>query len=102
MLVLLAGLARAGLVAADLAPACRVVRVALQHRPLAGHLRRRKAERRAGAAEAAAALPVAEVVLAGRRIEVLGEHRRESLRLGGLEHHLEPHQLTCDILAQMP
>src|SRR5215207_3823275 len=45
MLVLLAGPARAGLVAADLAPACRIVRITLEHSRVAGHLRRRKAER---------------------------------------------------------
>ena len=42
-----------------------------------------------------------ELVLAGGRIEMLGEHGRETLRFRLLEHHLDAHELARHLLAQV-
>ena len=64
-------------------------------------LPQRRAKPSAGPAPKAVALGQIELVLAGGGIEVLGEHGRQLLRLGLLEHHLDAHELAGHLLAQM-
>src|SRR5689334_3689494 len=96
MLVFLAGAARAAFVATDLAPACRIVGLALWRRCSRGRDAVARQRLRTGTSQR-------ELILAGRGIDLVRLHVRQRRRLrrrrGGSDLHA--HQLRGHRLAQI-